>query len=114
MKSTQLVDLKTITLLTLTGVQLSFSLYFLFNFSVLAFLCLLNTLLLVLVLFFFLLDSDFFVYLILAELVWVLCFCVSAVCGLYVDSFYLLATTMIILVLAGAEFSLGLLIFYFY
>jgi len=63
---------------------------------------------------FFCVEPDFLSFLLLSELVWVVVYCICVFVGLSFDSFYLLGLSAAVLVFAGLEFSIGLLIYFFF
>lgn len=84
------------------------------NLRVLGFLNLLNLCFILSLVSFFFIDSDLLSYLLLSELLWIVLYCICVFSGLSIDSFYLLGISIAILVFSGLEFSVGLLIYFFF
>lgn len=84
------------------------------NLQVLSFFNLLNLCFILSLVSFFFIDSDLLSYLLLSELMWITLYCICVFSGLNVDSFYLLGVSVAVLVFSGMEFSIGLLIYFFF
>ena len=75
---------------------------------------LINYLILITILIFIFIKSDLLTYLILSEFIWIFVYCSTLVLGIPYDVIYLLALNILILILSGLEFALGLLIYYLF
>lgn len=53
-------------------------------------------------------------YLLLTEFTWVFIYILFLIIGVYFDIAILLSISILVLVLAGLEFSIGLLLYYFF
>lgn len=75
---------------------------------------LLNLITLLTLILFIVIKHDLLTYLLLTEFIWVLFYVISVVIGIQFDIMYLVSLSLLLLILAGLEFSLGLLFFYFF
>lgn len=73
-----------------------------------------NFLILFIFILFFFIKNNLITYLILGEFIWILLYSNLLNFGLFYDILFLLNLNIFILILAGLDFSLGLLIYYFY